>query len=74
MKTVARLLVVALTMTAAVLGGLGCAHKYQNKPAPAMASTTERWVDSANSYAYMRNINQRVAIDDFLLLLASWTI
>ncbi len=65
MKTVARLLVVALTMTAAALGGLGCAHEYQNKPAPAMASTTERWVDSADSYVYMRNINQRGAIDDF---------
>jgi len=65
MKTVARSLVVALTMTAATLGGLGCAHDYQNKPTPAMASTTERWVDQADSYSYMRNINQRGAIDDF---------
>ena len=65
MKTAARFLVVALTMTAATLGSFGCAHAYQNKPAPAMASTTERWVDQANSYSYMRNINQRGAIDDF---------
>jgi len=65
MKTAARFLVVALTMTAATLGGLGCASAYQNKPAPAMASTTERWVDLADTYSYMRNINQRGVIDDF---------
>jgi hypothetical protein len=65
MKTAARFLVVALTMTAATLGSFGCANAYQNKPAPAMASTTERWVDLADSYSYMRNINQRGFIDDF---------
>ncbi len=65
MKTVARLLVVTLTLTAASLGGLGCSHAYQNKPSPAMTSTTERWVDITDSYSYMRNINQRGVIDDF---------
>jgi len=65
MKTVARLLVVTLTMAAATLGSLGCANAYQNKPSPAMASTTERWVDLADTYSYMRNINQRGFIDDF---------
>ncbi len=64
MKTIARLLVVALLFVAAAMGGLGCAHGYQNKPAPAMAGTTGRWVDGANSYAYMRNINQRGVVDD----------
>ncbi len=65
MKTVARVLVVALTLAATSLGGLGCAHAYQNKPSPAMASTTERWIDQTDSYSYMRNINQRGVIDDF---------
>ena len=65
MKTVARPLVVTLTLTAATLGGLGCSHAYQNHPAPAMASTTERWIDVADTYSYMRNINQRGVIDDF---------
>ncbi len=64
MKIIARLLVVVLLFVAAAVGGLGCAHGYQNKPAPAMASTTERWVDGANSFAYMRNINQRGVLDD----------
>ncbi len=62
MKTVARLLVVSLLLTA--VGMIGCAHGYQNHPAPAMASTTDRWVDTANNYAYMRNTNQRGFIDD----------
>ncbi len=65
MKTAARLLVVALTVAAASFGSLGCAHTYQNKPSPAMASTTDRWVDAADNYSYMRNINQRGVIDDF---------
>ncbi len=65
MKTVARLLVVTLTVAAATLGGLGCTYAYQNKPSPAMASTTERWIDGADSYSYMRNINQRGVLDDF---------
>ncbi len=65
MKTVARPLVVALTLAAATLGSLGCAHAYQNKPSPAMASTTDRWIDASNNYSYMRNINQRGVIDDF---------
>ena len=65
MKTVARLLVVALTVTAATFGSLGCAHAYQNRPSPAMASTTDRWIDASNNYSYMRNINQRGVIDDF---------
>lgn len=64
MKTVARPLVVALLFVAAAVGGLGCAHEYQNKPAPAMAGTTGRWVDGANNFAYMRNINQRGVVDD----------
>ena len=29
-----------------------------------MASTTDRWVDAADNYAYMRNIDQRGFIDD----------
>ncbi len=62
MKTVARLLVVSLLLTA--VGMIGCAHGYQNHPAPAMASTADRWVDTADNYAYMRNINQRGFIDD----------
>ena len=65
MKTVARLLVVTLTVAATTLGGLGCTYAYQNKPSPAMASTTDRWVDLADNYAYMRNIDQRGFIDDF---------
>ena len=64
MKTIARLLVVVLLFVAASVGGLGCAHGYQNRPAPAMAGTTDRWVDGANNFAYMRNINQRGVVDD----------
>ncbi len=44
--------------------GIGCAEEYQNRPAPAMASTTDRWIDAANNYVYMRNINQRGLLDD----------
>ena len=62
MKTAARLLAVSLLFTA--VGTIGCAHSYQNTPAPAMASTTNRWVDTADNYSYMRNINQRGFIDD----------
>ncbi len=62
MKTAARLLAVSLLFTA--VGTIGCAHSYQNKPSPALASTTDRWVDTADNYAYMRNINQRGFIDD----------
>ncbi len=62
MKTAARLLAVSLLFTA--IGTMGCAHRYQNKPAPAMASTTNRWVDAADNYAYMRNTDQRGFIDD----------
>lgn len=64
MKIVVRLLVVALLFVAAAVGGFGCAHEYQNRPAPAMAGTTDRWVDGANNYAYLRNINQRGIVDD----------
>ena len=64
MKTIARLPVAALLFVAVAMGGLGCAHGYQNKPAPAMAGTTDRWVDGANNFAYMRNINQRGVVDD----------
>ena len=44
--------------------GVGCAHDYQNHPAPAMASTTNRWIDAENNYVYMRNLNQRGGVDD----------
>jgi hypothetical protein len=30
-----------------------------------MASTTNRWVDIADDYSYMRNINQRAVLDDW---------
>ena len=62
MKTAARLTAFALLLAAG--GTLGCAQGYQNKPSPAMASTADRWVDAADNYAYMRNINQRGFIDD----------
>ena len=64
MKITARLLVVAVPFVAVATSGLGCAHRYQNQPAPAMAGTTDRWVDGANNYAYMRNINHRGVVDD----------
>lgn len=63
MKTLARPLTI-LTLAAA-MSSLGCAQAYQNKPAPAMASTTDRWVDAADNYSYMRNIDQRGFIDDW---------
>ncbi len=62
MKTAARLLAVSMLFTA--VGTIGCAQGYQNKPSPAMASTTDRWVDAADNYVYMRNLNQRGFIDD----------
>lgn len=64
MKKLARSLTI-LTLAAATVSGIGCKSAYQNSPAPAMASTTDRWVDVADNYAYMRNIDQRGFIDDF---------
>ncbi len=64
MKTIARLLAVVLLFLTAAVSGLGCAQEYQNRPSPAMAGTTDRWVDGANNFAYMRNINQRGVVDD----------
>ena len=49
MKTIARLLVIALLFVAATAGGLGCAHEYQNKPAPAMAGTTDELLAKAKA-------------------------
>jgi hypothetical protein len=62
MKTAARMLAASLLFTA--VGTIGCAESYQNRPMPSMASTADRWVDTADNYAYMRNINQRGFIDD----------
>ena len=61
-SSVRRLLAGMLCGGAAVL--IGCAHGYQNRPAPEMASTSDRWVDYADNYAYMRNTNQRSFLDD----------
>ncbi len=61
MKTIAKLLPLFLIVACTA----GCAHDYQNKPSPAMASTTHRWVDIADDYSYVRNINQRAVLDDW---------
>jgi hypothetical protein len=63
MKQYSRL-VLGTFFAAGTITLLGCAHGYQNRPAPEMASTADRWVDYADNYAYMRNVNHRSFLDD----------
>jgi hypothetical protein len=67
MRTPARVVLVALV---AACGA--CSSKpnvstkaIQNHPSPEMFSTSDRSAETANNYAYMRNIQHRSFVDDF---------
>jgi hypothetical protein len=68
MKIPARL-ALAATLVAVCAG---CNHKakvsdkdIQNRPSPEMFSTSDRGSETANNYAYMRNIQHRSFVDDW---------